>query len=55
MIEGVSMDVWRQVFDVNLFGTMQMAQACIEPWRDQSARCCRTATTQCRYVFNRTL
>ena len=33
MIEGVSMDVWRQVFDVNLFGTMQMAQACIEPMK----------------------
>jgi NAD(P)-dependent dehydrogenase (short-subunit alcohol dehydrogenase family) len=33
MIEGVSMDVWRKVFDVNLFGTMQMAQACIEPMK----------------------
>jgi len=35
MIEGVSMDVWRQVFDVNLFGTMQMAQACIEPMKQR--------------------
>jgi NAD(P)-dependent dehydrogenase (short-subunit alcohol dehydrogenase family) len=33
MIEGVNMDVWRKVFDVNLFGTMQMAQACIEPMK----------------------
>ncbi len=35
MIEGVSMDVWRKVFDVNLFGTMQMAQACIEPMKQR--------------------
>lgn len=33
MIEDVTMDVWRKVFDVNLFGTMQMAQACIEPMK----------------------
>ncbi len=33
MIEGVTMDVWRKVFDVNLFGTMQMAQACIAPMK----------------------
>lgn len=33
MIEDVSMDAWRQVFDVNVFGTMQMAQACIEPMK----------------------
>jgi NAD(P)-dependent dehydrogenase (short-subunit alcohol dehydrogenase family) len=33
LIENVTMDVWRQVFDVNLFGTMQMAQACIEPMK----------------------
>lgn len=35
MIEGVSMDAWRKVFDVNLFGTMQMAQACIEPMKQR--------------------